>query len=275
MNNKLIINAIQADIGNSLDISTVIFKFNEYKILEDTAENKYIAGSGDIEILGSKSEGQPFKNFGILFSLINLVKKSISKNEWGMNKMKEAIPLEGILNWVNENGIPYETEENREIFGKYYSCGLKINEFRTKIAYLYSKFQLWLALIENDKDEILKYKSILSFNDISNKSLKNALVYDSGLYNFNLIPTYDKENDSFKLQVHTDSLFEAGLFQFYILLTNQIEKDEDGKLKHLKICEYCNKFFWANDSQQKYCPHPDDPNKQSKCRKNAYYHRNK
>ena len=267
MNDNFIIDALQASLGNALEVSTTYFKFNEYKKVNING-NEYIVGaSEEVELLGSKDEEQPFSDFGLLFSLINLVKNIIPKNRWKTNKLEEAIPLEGIIKWVNENGIPYETEKDKDLFRRYYTVGFKIKDFRCKLAYLYNKVQLWLALIENDKDEILKYKSILSFNDISNKSLKNALVDDSGLYNFNLIPTYDKEKDNFKLQVLTNSLYEAGLFQFFILLTKEIEKDENGKLKHFKMCEYCNKFFWANDSKQKHC--------NSKCRKNAWYHRNK
>jgi hypothetical protein len=295
MENNLIIDDLKLNLGQSIKIAANCYIFEDYKIIcHDTElidKEKYyeqIVDEDPVAIIGINNDDRAtlknltFSDFDILFSLLELIDKPLpdpKEVSWFHNEnIKDLVPLENIMTWVEKYGLPFDKINkdfiDKNIKNSYFieeknieKAGFSIATFRRILVMLKARFVIWHAIVYEDQKTLDKFKFLIDIivgpENKKNLNFKNILLRTLFNSNYNIKPEYDSEKDKYLLMIYASSLIEVAEFQFYNLLT----KGFDYNKKHIKICKYCNNYFWTNDDRQIFC--------KPKCRKNHWYHENK
>jgi len=247
------------EVGRIASVETLNMKFAEYFIR--TIDGKdYVLGK-------NKKKGVfcEFNEYKLLFSLFSLVKSPLPRyfdNKYLIN----VVPIEAILQFCTEYGLPYE---DKNLWEEHRYAGFEVGHFRYRIAVLYSFFLLWKAFYENDEASINLNMLLVGLKpaDYSDHKQKRAHIkewlarYVTTFGNhFSFEVDYNAVKDGFFLKLRTRNIFDTCYYQFATLLTN-----EDVLFKgNLKSCKACNAFFWGHGNKR-YC---------EKCNRKTVWSRN-
>lgn len=251
MKNKVFIDDLLHQVGNLNAVNSNNPHFESYQMQEHDGE-KYIVGVGNE--IAPDSEKSTFDDPELLFSLISLVTES-SPGEL-------AIVDKNIMNWCKTYGIPYlddlncdQDEVSRAGTG---NCNmLHVQIFKYSVKNLYKKFRLWMALVNENENEIAAFSNSVDHFiershstqekvDLLKKALAKAINIESSI-EFKL--DYNFDTKSFEFRLSDSCLFSLAYYQFSALLT----KDDSESKKKMKQCTYCQSIYWAKHANAKYC----------------------
>lgn len=230
-------NDLTHEVGNLSKVDSLNFMYEDYDFKDINGE-KFIIGKGKL-INNPFKNKNPFDKPELLFSLILLVKGP-----------QEIISDEDLMKWICKYGMPHTDNQ------------LYIRKFKQSVEWLYGLFSLWKALFEEDQEEIKKLKSVVDSELIVNQYLldnKNkdettlikealATAVSDGI-KVNLQVEYNPRTKGFDYVLKSETLLSIAYCQLSGLMT----KPQTEIKKSLKTCQMCNKIYWADRSNSKYC----------------------
>jgi hypothetical protein len=262
MGNTRAIGDLLEEVGNLTMVNSFNYRYEKYQFEEIEGKN-YIVGKGRINQF---EDNVSFDGPELLFSLINLVTGEIPKY-FDSPHLDNIITDENIMKWCEDYGIPYTDQHfwgSKELNKKGYGFDnvLQLGMFRYKIAWLYSEFSLWMGILNEDPEEITKWK--FGVNEDATKIIhpslnemdliKKSLAYEvSNKTKVRVSLDYNPQKNTFEFKLLDQSLFSIAYYQFTALIT----KSPSDNKKKMKNCNYCNSIFWANSAKKKYCSNCD------------------
>lgn len=242
--NEITMDDLFQEVGNLSNVDSLNFKYENYDFMVKDGE-KFIIGYYEDEDGRRTGEtiNNPFQDKNqyerpdLLFSLIRLVKDN-------------EIADEDLMKWVKQYGMPHTDNQ------------LHVEKFMQCVRWLHDYFSLWKALFEEDKKEINILKNVvdseLKTNEflLDNKGkdeltmIKEALsAAVSSWIKVNLQVEYNQKTQTFGYVLQAESLISIAYIQLAALMT----KPQTEIKKSLKICQVCNKVYWADRPNSKYC----------------------
>lgn len=280
MKKTIFIADIGEEVGNLSEIIDINRRFKTYEI-EVIENQKFIVGKGKPDFF-NKNE-LVITGVDLVLSLVNLVKGDELPKYYNAPHLDNVMLDEDILKWVEKYGIPYQDKKLNEIYGDglWRFNYLHLDSFKYLLAWLYASFSLWKATIEENWQQINKYKhaartlNLFKIDDKKEKPnkptdeiilIKKALAESVGNEaRIQLGLRYNPETKQNMFTLHANSLFEIAYFQLASLMT----KTPTESKASLKNCKMCNNLFWAEHGNEAFCNNP-------KCNKrNYWYHKNK
>jgi hypothetical protein len=264
MGNAMFIGDLLEEVGNLTMVNSFNYRYEQYGF-EEIEGKKYIVGKG---FINQFEDELSFDGPELLFSLVNLVTGEMPEF-FNSPHLDNVITEENIMEWCEKYGLPYTDQhfwENEKLNNKGYRFDnvLELNHFRYRLAWLYSQFNLWLGVINDDSEEIKKWSFAVKVNlDAINilhpslteiDSIKKALAYEiSNITKVKVSLDYNVLKGTFEFKLLDQSLFSIAYYQFAALTT----KSPSDSKKKMKNCNYCNSIFWANSAKKKYCSNCD------------------
>lgn len=225
-------------------------KFKEYR-LELLGDELCIVGRTKVLEQGYVAFTKP----DMFLDLINLVQGQ-PPAVWSRDVLNELIPSSEIIKWCKKYGLLIEDDYVREfdINGREGHAGFRLHKARRNIAMLYEMFLLWKGLIEEDLDAVRKHLSIAAIPEYQDNNeqiaaVKKYLPYSLGSTTHVMV---DFSPGQPRLKYIFNSLFDVCRHQFLLLIVRG-----GIKMKYLKSCQSCLKWFATNDGKKKYCPNID------------------
>lgn len=282
MKNSIFIADLQEEVGDLSEVLKINPKYETYEI-ELIEGKRFIVGKGKPDFLNKKEV--TISGVDLLLSLVNLIKEDEEfPHYYNEPHMDPVISDDDVLKWVEKYGIPYKDRKLNEIYGDeiWRFDYLHLGHFKYRLAWLYTSFSLWKGLIEEDRQQIEKFKhaanTLLGWLKIEDEKInpgnptseiiliKKALAQSIGdKAHIQLGLRYHSDLDQNVFTLQANSLFDIAYYQLGSLMT----KTPSDSKKSLKSCSSCHSLFWAKHKNSKYCHNP-------KCnRKNTYYHKNK
>lgn len=269
---KIFLSDMSKEIGKLSEVESFELKFKRYSIKEIEGM-KFIVGEGKPTIRENMSFDKP----DLLFSLINLVKGELPRY-FNEPHMDTIVSDEDILKWVEIHGIPYRDQTLNSKLGdeEWRPHILNLGKFKYKLAWLYSRFTLWKAIIDEDEEKIKKYKyaaqNSYKWIEMDNRyknvdemtKIKLALAKETTLLtDISVKLTYNIHSQRYEFQLLSNSLMDIANFQLATLMT----KERSDNKSHLKTCKMpgCNNVFWADHGNQEFCSNP-------RCNKRNYWY---
>lgn len=244
---------LSTDVGNISEVSNYNYKFKRYKI-EVIKGEKFIVGEDPLNL---HIKEDIFNKPTLLFSLINLIDTTKPFPDFfDEEKLDRVISDEKVLKWVKQNGNPY-ADKRKHIRPNM----LSLWGFKYSLAFLYTRFSLWDALLDQNENQIKKYiwlvEDDIAISEIlTNKKEKEKLnaikknLAESITKGIHLDLTFDTKSQQYKFVLKTyNNLFNVASYQFATLMT----KPNNEKEKHQKICKQCKSIFWAAHANAGYC----------------------
>lgn len=248
------------DIGSVGACDVFALKFSEYKLQEIDGQI-YVVGINPIQNKdlekGFLTMYKEENDSAILFDLFDTIEEEPLPKDWSGKWLNEVIPAAGVIEWCYKYGLLWDTEFKKASVEKRPPRfrGFPISQARRNIAYLYSYFQLWEALINEDYKKIEEIAPLtLTFpQDYKTREefLEQLKSWLPAVLNVQLTITLDFSGDTPSLKALADNAYDVCMYQLLLLMTRAPMEVK----KHLKTCKNpsCGSYFWADHGNQKYC----------------------
>lgn len=242
------------DVGSVGMCEAFVIAFSDYK-LQEIDEQIYVVGlnplQGDFWERHKKIDSSE-----ILFDLFKTIKEPLPQY-WSGDWLNEIIPAAAIIDWCYKYGLLWDQGiKNSVAEGKKLKfSGFPLHTARRKIAQLYSYFQLWFALVNEDFETA---KELAPLTGIFPKDYPTLDQFVRALkewlpitFNVPLTVSVDFSEDAPRLKALAQNLTDVCMYQLLLLMTRAPMEVK----KHLKTCKNpsCGSYFWADHGNQKYC----------------------
>ena len=225
----------------------------------------YIAGKDRLRD-GSNIEPDDYEKL-----LINTVDLIDEPESWDWKEVHKYIPINKRESWLKKYGLPQGWNHPTTGVDVY-----TLFEFYNNVTALYLMYWLFSAIVQERKDRICRYITILSGHpdmhwaggmpkideyrrQVSLESLANnqdrglrliGMYIDGQLRNITLSYIYSER----RFYMKSPSLFEVCYYVFALITASDWEFDKHKR--YVKFCDYCRRMYWGRRNSR-YCEYCD------------------